>query len=65
MIRYCVEHADNDLENAYFDTEDEAVAFALEIISHCPNEHIWVSRGEVINGDYSADELVVDFDREV
>lgn len=63
-IMYCVEHADNDMLNAYFSTEQEAIDFATRIIEEIPDEHIWVSRG-LFTGSYVAEELVVDFDKEV
>lgn len=68
MKMYCVEHAIRDYENAYFESKEEAIAQAKkeqELIANDEafEDEIWVTQGEMIDGDYSS-ECSIEFDEE-
>jgi hypothetical protein len=61
---YCVEHSVNDGLNTYYESREEAIKEAKEQQELIENgeaeqEQIFVTTGEMTDGDYSVEEIVV------
>lgn len=64
MKMYCVEHSVNDSLNAYYESREEAIEKAKEQQELIENgeaeqEQILVTVGEMTDGDYTVEEIVV------